>query len=81
VTDVVGAGDRWIPEDEYARIQKRVPILCVDVALQTPDGEAVGLIRRDTYGDGEGWCLIGGSVVRETRTRASSTTPASTRWL
>lgn len=65
MTDPVGAGDRWIPEEEYARIQLRVPILCVDVALQSSDGGAVGLIRRATYGGGEGWCLVGGSVLRD----------------
>lgn len=65
MTDVAGAGDRWIPEDEYARIQRQVPILCVDVALRSPDGGAVGLILRDTYEGGKGWCLVGGSVLKD----------------
>jgi ADP-ribose pyrophosphatase YjhB (NUDIX family) len=68
--DIVGAGDRWIPEAEYQTIMARVPILCVDVLLSQPvppgsqSGPRFGLIRRETRSDGEGWCLIGGAVLR-----------------
>lgn len=63
--DVVGAGDRWIPDAEYQQIIARVPILCVDL-LPVAGGahEQVGLIRRQTFGGNEGWCLIGGAVLR-----------------
>jgi ADP-ribose pyrophosphatase YjhB (NUDIX family) len=63
--DVVGAGDQWIPAADYELIQARVPILCVDVLLSPNDNpHHVGLIRRATYDGGEGWCLIGGRVLR-----------------
>jgi ADP-ribose pyrophosphatase YjhB (NUDIX family) len=57
--------DRWIPEDEYELIQRRVPIACVDLLPLKPDRSAVGLIRRETYGGEEGWCLIGGAVLKD----------------
>jgi ADP-ribose pyrophosphatase YjhB (NUDIX family) len=64
--DIVGAGDRWIPEDEYERILTRVPILCVDVLLlSTSTPPLIGLIQRDTCNAGRGWCLIGGAVLRD----------------
>ncbi|HET7121897.1 MAG TPA: DUF4916 domain-containing protein [Solirubrobacterales bacterium] len=55
----------WIPEAEYRQIERRVPILCVDLLPLRPDASAVGLIRRKTYEGGEGWCLIGGAVMRD----------------
>jgi ADP-ribose pyrophosphatase YjhB (NUDIX family) len=62
--DKVGSGDRWIPEDEYTAITKRVPILCVDVLpLRTKPHPAIGLIFRETYNGGRGWCLVGGAVL------------------
>lgn len=64
--DPVGAGDRWIPEDEYKFIRARVPILCVDfVPLSYDRPPMVGLIRRETYHGGQGWCLVGGAVLRD----------------
>jgi ADP-ribose pyrophosphatase YjhB (NUDIX family) len=63
--DIVGAGDRWIPEEEYELIRARVPILCVDVLLSPDDDpRQVALIRRATYDGRDGWCLIGGAVLR-----------------
>jgi ADP-ribose pyrophosphatase YjhB (NUDIX family) len=64
--DIVGAGDRWIPNEEYAHIRARVPILCVDVLLlsiSTPP--RIGLVHRDTYDGERGWCLVGGAVLRD----------------
>ena len=64
--DLVGAGDRWIPETEYRFIRSRVPILCVDlIPLSCDHPPLVGLIRRETYDGGQGWCLVGGSVLRD----------------
>src|SRR3954452_2608815 len=61
--DVVGAGDRWIPQEEYQRIVRRVPIVCVDVLpLSDEATPRVGLIRRETPG-GLGWCVVGGGVL------------------
>jgi ADP-ribose pyrophosphatase YjhB (NUDIX family) len=64
--DQVNAGARWIPPHEYDLILSRVPILCVDLILLSGDEPAkVGLIKRDTYAGGNGWCLIGGAVIRD----------------
>jgi ADP-ribose pyrophosphatase YjhB (NUDIX family) len=65
--DVVGAGDQWLPDEDYKFIQARVPILCVDVLLSpVEDPGQVGLIRRAAP-DGDAWCLIGGRVLRNER--------------
>jgi ADP-ribose pyrophosphatase YjhB (NUDIX family) len=65
-SDSVGAGDRWIPQAEYEFIRARVPILCVDfVPLSREQRPRVGLIRRQTYEGHEGWCLVGGAVLRD----------------
>src|SRR5580693_2747074 len=62
--DVVGAGDQWMPDEDYEFIQARVPILCVDVLLSpNDDPRQVALIRRAAP-DGDAWCLIGGRVLR-----------------
>jgi len=62
--DIVGAGSRWIPEDEYALITSRVPIACVDLLLLSCDeGPRIGLILRETPGGSRGWCLVGGAVL------------------
>ncbi|MDQ1748430.1 MAG: hypothetical protein QOD07_2693 [Frankiaceae bacterium] len=61
-----GSGSRWIPAEEYEQILARVPIVCVDVLLvsaEQPDN--VGLIYRDTYDGGHGWCLVGGALLRD----------------
>lgn len=55
---------RLIPKAEYDLIQARVPILCVDLLPVNAASDAIGLIRRETPGEGEGWCLVGGAVVR-----------------
>lgn len=65
MTDIIGAGERWIPADEYARILARVPIACVDLLpLSADDRPRAGLIHRDTPA-GPGWCLVGGAVLRD----------------
>ena len=66
INDPVGAGDRWIPEAEYELIRARVPILCVDfIPLSLDQPPMIGLIRRETYDDRQGWCLVGGAVLRD----------------
>jgi ADP-ribose pyrophosphatase YjhB (NUDIX family) len=66
--DIVGAGSRLLPHQDYEFIKARVPILCVDVLLSPKDDpQRVGLIRRTTYNGGDGWCLVGGRVLRNER--------------
>jgi ADP-ribose pyrophosphatase YjhB (NUDIX family) len=75
--DPVLAGQHWIPQHEYELILSRVPILCVDlIPLSTDEPAKVGLINRDTYDGGAGWCLVGGAVIRD-----ESLTDAVTRHL
>jgi ADP-ribose pyrophosphatase YjhB (NUDIX family) len=64
-SDIIGAGNRWLSPEDYSFVREKVPILCVDVLL-SPHGRpsAVGLIRRSTC-DGDGWCLVGGRVLRD----------------
>lgn len=62
--DPIGAGSRLLPYQDYEFIKARVPILCVDVLLSPKgDPQRVGLIYRTNDG-GEGWCLVGGRVLR-----------------
>lgn len=61
--DIVGAGDRWIPEEDYQQIVSRVPITCVDLLPIMDDEGKFGLIRRKTYNGGHGLCLVGGAVI------------------
>jgi ADP-ribose pyrophosphatase YjhB (NUDIX family) len=65
-SDIIGGGSRWLSPEDYSFVRERVPILCVDVLL-SPCGRpsAVGLIRRATYDGGDGWCLVGGRVLRD----------------
>jgi ADP-ribose pyrophosphatase YjhB (NUDIX family) len=64
--DKVGAGDRWIPKEEYAHIQESVPIVCVDLVLLSANTPPrIGLVHRDTYDGRQGWCLVGGAVLRD----------------
>jgi ADP-ribose pyrophosphatase YjhB (NUDIX family) len=64
--DQTGAGDRWIPQRDYDLILGHVPILCVDlISLSEGVPPKVGLIERDTYAGGKGWCLVGGAVLRD----------------
>ena len=63
--DVLRAGAQWLPEQDWNLIRNSVPILCVDVLLSpSEDPRRVALVRRATYSGGEGWCLIGGRVLR-----------------
>lgn len=65
-SDIIGGGNRWLSPDDYSFVRERVPIVCVDVLL-SPRGRSsmVGLIRRETYDGGSGWCLVGGRVLRD----------------
>lgn len=73
-SDIIGGGNRWLSPEDYSFVRERVPILCVDVLL-SPRGRwsAVGLIRRATYDGGDGWCLVGGRVLRDENLPAAVT--------
>ena len=63
--DYTAAGDRWIPQAEYDLILARVPIVCVDlIPLSADQPPRIGLVERETYEGGKGWCLVGGAVLR-----------------
>jgi ADP-ribose pyrophosphatase YjhB (NUDIX family) len=65
-SDIIGAGNGWIPDELYKSIESSVPILCVDVLLSPHDApRQIGLIRRITHDDSFGWCLIGGRVLHD----------------
>jgi 8-oxo-dGTP pyrophosphatase MutT (NUDIX family) len=58
----------WIEPEEWRRIQRSIPIVCVDIlplrfARAHKNIEAVGLILRDTPRQGRRWCLVGGRVL------------------
>lgn len=57
--------NHWIPEEEYQRIQKTLPIACVDILpIKVDEGvvSMVGLIKRHTPHQGDRWCVIGGRL-------------------
>ncbi|QWF71666.1 DUF4916 domain-containing protein [Methylomonas paludis] len=55
----------WLPDDEWQKVQKCLPITCVDILAfrktATDIGE-IGLIKRNTPHQGRKWCLIGGRL-------------------
>jgi ADP-ribose pyrophosphatase YjhB (NUDIX family) len=59
----------WLSDDDYRRVQRSVPIACVDIApLQLSSRgtiESIGLILRDTPHQGRRWCLVGGRIMRD----------------
>lgn len=61
--------ERWLKPADWAWVQKKLPIVCVDVlpirfsSRISRDIEAVGLIMRATERGTLGWCLIGGRLL------------------
>ena len=59
----------WLAADDWARVQRSVPIACVDVVpVRLDDRRAVthvGLIDRDVPHQGRRWCLVGGRLWRD----------------
>lgn len=67
----------WLSEKDWKFVQKKVPIIAVDLMPIELGGLArenkVGLIRREVPDGGTGWCLVGGRVRRaETLREAAS---------
>jgi ADP-ribose pyrophosphatase YjhB (NUDIX family) len=57
----------WLIDEHWKKIQRRVPVTCVDVLPITESvsgGIELGLIYRDTPHQGRRWCLIGGRLFR-----------------
>jgi colanic acid biosynthesis protein WcaH len=52
-----------IPESKYASIIEVLPILCVDIMIQNPDGEYLLIQRAREPLKGE-WWVIGGRVLK-----------------
>ncbi len=61
---------RFLPRQEWEFVQSRVPIACVDILpIKVGPGNptivrSIGLILRNSPGEGERWCLIGGRLLR-----------------
>ncbi|MCI3927163.1 NUDIX hydrolase family protein [Paenibacillus sp. TRM 82003] len=57
----------WIEEAEWNRMQRMIPIVCVDVLVVKRSEEGclshVGLILRDTPHEGLKWCTVGGRML------------------
>ena len=51
-----------LPADQYAGIIAAVPVLCVDVVLQVPDGRFLVVKRQNEPRSGE-WWVVGKSLV------------------
>jgi ADP-ribose pyrophosphatase YjhB (NUDIX family) len=63
--DVLRAGEQLLPEQDWNLVRNGVPILCVDALLSpSEDPRRMALVRRAMYSAGDGWCLIGGRVLR-----------------
>ncbi len=55
-----------LPSDEYERVVRLVPVICVDVLPWRSEGGsvAVGLIEREIELGARGWNMVGGGVYR-----------------
>ena len=60
----------WLALDEYEKIRRVVPIVCVDLVVLDPIGNVLLIFRRDPPAESE-WWLPGGRVLHgETRLEA-----------
>jgi ADP-ribose pyrophosphatase YjhB (NUDIX family) len=62
--------NQWLPAEFWAKVQQSVPIVCVDVLAIQIDRKSralshAGLIWRNIVGGKQGWCLIGGRLLRD----------------
>lgn len=64
--DLADMRDGWMAAEEWGRIQRSMPIACVDVvpvcASRAGEVERVGLIWRALPEGKQGWCMVGGRV-------------------
>ncbi|WP_175498870.1 DUF4916 domain-containing protein [Paenibacillus sp. NFR01] len=56
----------WIGEEDWLKIQRWIPIVCVDIlpiiASDQHEVQKAGLILRKTPHEGEKWCTVGGRL-------------------
>jgi colanic acid biosynthesis protein WcaH len=52
-----------LPEEQYAKIMEVLPILCVDIMIQNPEGEYLLIKRVNEPLKGQ-WWVIGGRVFK-----------------
>lgn len=56
----------WIEEAEWSRIQKTIPIVCIDIlpiiVSAQHEVQKAGLILRKTPHEGDKWCTVGGRL-------------------
>lgn len=64
-------GDGVIPVAEYSRILEVLPILCVDVVVQSDGGEYL-LVKRSNEPRRGQWWVVGGRVVKGETLRATA---------
>ena len=65
MSNITPKSEHWLPTDEWRRVQRCLPIVCVDVLpIRRLQGEIqdFGLILRETPHQGRQWCLIGGRL-------------------
>jgi ADP-ribose pyrophosphatase YjhB (NUDIX family) len=55
----------WLPEEDWKRVQRSVPIACADVVpiARGTSGPEIGLICRTTPHQGTRWVTIGGRIL------------------
>ena len=57
--------EHWLPVEDWRKVQRCLPIVCVDVLpIRRRQGELrdIGLVFRETPHQGRQWCLIGGRL-------------------
>lgn len=58
--------NQWLPSNVWSQVQQSVPIACVDVlAMKAGPPPHAGLIWRNIMEGKQGWCLIGGRLLRD----------------
>jgi len=65
MSDIAPKSEHWLPEEEWRKVQRCLPIVCVDVLpirRQATEIQEIGLILRETPHQGRRWCLIGGRL-------------------
>lgn len=64
---------KWIPETLFQVIQKLIPIACVDLILLRKNRNITEtlLVKRKIYPEKNKWCLIGGRILKNEKTKTA----------